>query len=162
MDALDKRVSLRYNDLRFIRKLEVAQTMSTYMTKQRRALRTFFEAHPDEVFSALQIVQQLEEESISISAVYRNLAALVSEGVVRRHQKEDSREQFYQYVACSHCRGRLHLSCGICEKLFHLSPEHERQILAQMEQLEGFQLSTERTVLHGICAQCNGKEGLDE
>lgn len=128
--------------------------MAGYMTKQRRVLLSFFESHPDEIFSALQIVQQLDEDIISISAVYRNLTALEEDGLLRRHAKSGAREVYYQYVACDHCKGRIHLSCTKCDKLFHISPDHQRQLFAQMFQLEGFYLDAEATVLYGICPQC--------
>ncbi|MFI3312868.1 MAG: transcriptional repressor [Eubacteriales bacterium] len=131
--------------------------MSAYMTKQRKALLEFFEIHPDQVFSAQQITQYLEERSISVSAVYRNLTLLEDEGLLRRHVKAGTREVYYQYVASSHCRGRLHLACTRCEKLFHMSANHERQLVAQMSLLEGFHLNADMTVLYGVCPNCAKK-----
>ncbi len=131
--------------------------MSVYVTKQRKALITFFESHPDEIFSAQQITQYLEQQSISVSAVYRNLAALEDEGLLRRHAKSGNREVYYQYVASPRCKGRLHLACTRCEKMFHMSASHERQLTAQMSLLEGFHLNAESTVLYGLCSNCSKK-----
>lgn len=131
--------------------------MSAYMTKQRKVLLTFFEEHPDEIFSAPQIAQYLEAQSISVSAVYRNLTALEDEGLLRRHVKSGTRQVHYQYVASARCKGRLHLACTCCEKLFHMSATHERQLTAQMSLLEGFHLNPDLTVLYGVCPNCSKK-----
>ena len=62
--------------------------MAAYITKQRRILLTFLEDHPDESLSAADIAKALADRSISVSAVYRNLAALEEEGRIRRFPRE--------------------------------------------------------------------------
>lgn len=54
--------------------------MPKYSTQQRKALLHYLSEHPDEHLSTRQIAQALAAEKISLSAVYRNLAALEAEG----------------------------------------------------------------------------------
>ena len=54
--------------------------MSKYSTQQRKALLHYLSEHPDEHLSTRQIAQALAAEKISLSAVYRNLAAARSRG----------------------------------------------------------------------------------
>ena len=65
-----------------IRKLEVGQ-VPKYMTKQRKALLRYLSQHADETLSAKQIEAALSGEGISISAVYRNLAASTKAAAAR-------------------------------------------------------------------------------
>ena len=58
--------------------------MPKYSTQQRKALLHYLSEHPDEHLSTRQIAQALAAKKISLSAVYRNLAALEAEGKVRR------------------------------------------------------------------------------
>lgn len=53
--------------------------MSSYSTRQRKALLAYLSRHPDELLSARQIADALADEKISLSAVYRNLAQLEAE-----------------------------------------------------------------------------------
>ena len=70
--------------------------MLNYSTRQRKALLAYLSRHPDELLSARQIAAALEQEKISLSAVYRNLAQLEAEEKVRRSSKTGTREVYYQ------------------------------------------------------------------
>lgn len=130
--------------------------MSVYKTKQRKVLLAFFEEHPDEIFSAVDIMEHTNT-AVSISAVYRNLAALEEEGLLRRHRKSGTREVHYQYMNFSRCKGRLHLACSACEKIFHMSPSYEKILFDGLGEHENFQLNGDMTVLYGLCAACQTK-----
>ena len=82
--------------------------MLNYSTRQRKALLAYLSRHPDELLSARQIAAALEQEKISLSAVYRNLAQLEAEEKVRRSSKTGTREVYYQYLAAECCKGALH------------------------------------------------------
>ena len=53
--------------------------MSNYNTKQKQALLASLDKHPDELVSAKQLADELQDEKISLSSVYRNLAQLEAE-----------------------------------------------------------------------------------
>ena len=54
--------------------------MARYLTRQRKQLLEYLSEHTDEQMTARQIADALTAESISISAVYRNLSALEEDG----------------------------------------------------------------------------------
>lgn len=129
--------------------------MAKYSTAQRKLLLDFLSSHPDESFSAQQIARQLQEEKISLSAVYRNLAALETEGKVkpliyRGHPRETS----YQYVGAEDCQGQFHLSCIRCGKSVHMKRENAELLVRHLAVSEGFSLDSADTVLSGLCAKC--------
>ena len=126
--------------------------MHAYMTQPRKRLLGYLQDHADETFSVGQISGELPE--ISVSAIYRNLAALTQEGSVRRVTKADSREVLYQYLAGEHCREHLHLNCKKCGKTFHMNARETEALVQTIAALDKFALDRSETVLYGICEQC--------
>jgi len=128
--------------------------MPKYITQQRKALLHYLSEHPDEHLSTRQIAQALAAEKISLSAVYRNLAALEAEGKVRRCARPGTREVFYQYTDAAPCQGVLHMTCTQCGQTFHLSEQTAARLTAQLDEREGFSLDCGETVLFGVCRSC--------
>ena len=128
--------------------------MSKYMTRQRKALLDYLSAHADEAISAQEIAAALEGEGVSLSAVYRNLAALESDGKVRRVSKGSAREIFYRYTDADACKGSLHLRCKRCGRTFHMDATGAEQLLGVVEKTEGFAVDKSDTVLYGVCEIC--------
>ena len=134
--------------------------MSGYMTKQRKELLLFLSEHPDEVFSAKQIAGLLSEENISVSAVYRNLAALEHSGSVRRVSRPGAREALYRYTGAEACRECLHLSCKNCGRTFHMDADDADVLVHRLARNEQFSVDRSATVLYGVCRYC--RNGEDE
>ncbi len=130
--------------------------MQAYMTQPRKRLLSYLHSHADETLTAGQISQDLPE--ISVSAVYRNLAALEQDGTVRRVAKNGSREVFYQYMQAEACREHLHLSCKQCGKTFHMDGEETEALLASIARLDGFAVDRADTVLYGTCEACRRED----
>lgn len=128
--------------------------MSSYSTRQRKALLAYLSRHPDELLSARQIADALADEKISLSAVYRNLAQLEAEEKVRRSAKSGSHEAFYQYLDAKGCKGALHMSCVKCGKTFHMADSNAALFAKHLAQSEQFTLDAADTVLYGTCADC--------
>ena len=128
--------------------------MSSYSTRQRKALLAYLSRHPDELLSARQIADALADEKISLSAVYRNLAQLEAEEKVRRSAKSGSHEAFYQYLDAKGCKGALHMSCVKCGKTFHMADSNAALFAKHLAQSEQFTLDGADTVLYGTCADC--------
>ena len=126
--------------------------MQAYMTQPRKRLLSYLRSHADETLTAGQISQDLPE--ISVSAVYRNLAALEQDGAVRRVAKNGSREVFYQYMQAETCREHLHLSCKQCGKTFHMDEKETEALLDSIARLDGFAVDRSDTVLYGTCEAC--------
>ena len=67
--------------------------MVRYLTRQRKQLLKYLSEHTDEQMTARQIADALTAESISISAVYRNISALEEEGILKRSIREKAPER---------------------------------------------------------------------
>ncbi|MBR0365585.1 MAG: transcriptional repressor [Clostridia bacterium] len=128
--------------------------MSKYHTKQREQLLEFFESNTDKGFSAVQIAASLD--NVSLSAVYRNLAALEGEGMLKRISKTGTREVYYQYIGAPGCRGSIHVSCTGCGRTYHLEQAAAKRLRDSLEANDGFKISCGDTVLYGTCAKCRG------
>lgn len=129
--------------------------MSKYMTKQRKLLLEYLERHPDELLSVHQIAEDLTDEKISVSAIYRNFADLEAEGKVRRASRNGKRKVYFQYTAAEHCKENLHLSCQKCGKSYHLNPKLADVITQGLATTEEFKISIANTVIYGICSSCS-------
>ena len=128
--------------------------MAKYMTKQRRMLLDFLEKHTDEMLSAHEIAAALSESGISVSAVYRNLAALEADGLVAKEASRDGKEALYRYIDPEHCRDELHLSCKKCGRTFHMEHEAAKALEAVVRKTGAFTLDKSETVLYGVCKNC--------
>ena len=130
--------------------------MPKYMTKQRKLLLDFLRSHPDEALSAGRIAEAVRGQvtPISVSAVYRNLAELETEGKVRRLSRAGSREVFFQYMDAADCRNCLHLSCTKCGRTFHMHALGAAQLERDVARCDEFQIDRNETVIYGLCRDC--------
>lgn len=128
--------------------------MAKYMTKQRKTLIDYFSRHTHEGLSAKQIAAALGQEQISASAVYRNLAVLEEDGLLKRVSKAGSHEAFFQYTDPSECCEKLHLSCRRCGKMYHMNASGAEFLIRTIAEKEGFSVDRSETVLYGLCKPC--------
>ena len=128
--------------------------MSVYTTKQRTLLLELLRSHADETLSAEEIAKMLGSEGVSISAIYRNLAALESEGKLQRVNKGGSRRVYYRYKAADHCKEHIHLSCSKCGKTFHMNLPATNSLIDNVKKDSDFEIDRTETVLYGVCGSC--------
>ena len=128
--------------------------MAKYQTAQRRALISFLEKHHDESFTAKQLADALSDEDVSVSAIYRNVAALESEGKLVRAGSARRGETSWRYTDCAECRMRIHLSCKHCGRTYHMEQESARELIDNAMLYNGFEIDTGDTVLYGLCLSC--------
>ena len=128
--------------------------MIKYMTKQRQILLEFLARHIDESFSAKQIAAALSDQNISISAVYRNLADLEAEEKIQRVVRGRCREVLYQYIDPDRCGEYLHLSCRDCGRTYHMNVADADHLISKVAQREKFAVDRQKTVLYGLCENC--------
>lgn len=128
--------------------------MPKYLTKQRKHLIDYLSSHPDESISAGQIAEALAD-SVSKSAVYRNLADMEAEGVVRRVASSGGHEVIYQYVNGQGCAGQLHLSCKKCGKTMHMEKQIADALVNSVEADSHFSIDKGDTIIYGVCADCS-------
>ena len=133
--------------------------MAEYETKQRRILLDYLNAHPDRGFSVEELYDGLlSEQALEAipgkSTIYRLIARLVSEGLVKRFAAGQGRQFAYQIVACDACDAHLHLKCTTCGRLCHMDHAVSEQIMHEVLSRSDFSLDEKETVLFGICKDC--------
>ena len=128
--------------------------MAKYKTEQRKLMQDLFVRHPHEMFSAKEIAEMLSSQSVSISAIYRNLSELEASGLVRRCAKNGSREGFYQYTDIEDCKDHIHLTCRKCGKTIHMKPDDTQTLVQSASKYKNFVIDMSETVLYGICGAC--------
>lgn len=130
--------------------------MPKYMTKQRKILTDYLMQHIDENLSAGQIADALSD-TISKSAVYRNLADMEAEGKLHRVMGGGSREVIYRYSGSHACSQSLHLSCKKCGKTVHMQQQLADALVEDVAQNDDFAIDKGETVIYGVCAACQNK-----
>lgn len=130
--------------------------MPKYMTKQRKILTDYLMQHIDENLSAGQIAEALSE-TISKSAVYRNLADMEAEGKLHRVMGGGSREVIYRYSGGRSCSQSLHLSCQKCGKTVHMQKQIADTLVNSVAAEDDFAIDKGETVIYGTCAACRNK-----
>ena len=128
--------------------------MPRYNTRQRALLTEYLRERPDQEFTAKEIAEALVPKGISVSAVYRNLADLEDEGLLKRRTLPGSREIRYRYLGDAHCAESLHLSCKVCGKTIHMSGQETEFFVRTILANDRFELDRHETVLYGTCRQC--------
>lgn len=129
--------------------------MTKYRTLQRSMIQELFSEHPHEMFSAKEIRGLLGDETVSLSAIYRNLAELERSGQVLRLAKSGAREAYYRYTGTQACRGRIHLTCKKCGRTFHMKQEDAEALVQSARKYRDFSVDLTDTVLIGICGDCS-------
>ena len=131
--------------------------MKNYSTKQRQILIDYFKKHIDETVSTSEIISELDTNSISESAIYRNLASLEKEGKIRRVSKAGERKTYYQYIDDIDCKGHIHISCIKCGKTSHISDDVTNRIKKSIKNEDDFLIDNDETIIYGICKDCQNK-----
>jgi len=131
--------------------------VSKYLTRQRKILLDFLAENSDRQLTARQISDALQDSGVSLSAVYRNLAALEKEGELRRDVREGARDAVYRYVGSEECRESIHLLCKRCGQSIHMKESDTEALLSGVLKNSGFRIDRTDTVLYGICDRCERK-----
>lgn len=127
--------------------------MPKYMTKQRKLLTDYLMQHIDENLSAGQIADALSD-TISKSAVYRNLADMENEGKLHRVMGGGSREVIYRFSGSHTCSQSLHLSCKKCGKTVHMQQQLADALVQSVAMNDDFSIDKGETVIYGVCSSC--------
>ena len=125
-----------------------------YLTKQRTRLLDVLKAHTDEALSVDQIANLVGRDSISRSAIYRNLASLEKAGLVKRSPLSSSQTNGYRFVGSDECKNHLHLTCSVCGTVYHLPSPTSENLVERVLRDSNFQVTMSDSVLTGVCARC--------
>lgn len=126
--------------------------MRNYHTEQRSRLRGLFEESPHRYFTARELAD-LIGDSISLSAVYRNLDAMAAAGLVCAEATPGEMTRRYRLASHPDCSRHVHFACTRCGRLTHLSDKQTNGIRRALAST-GLQLDLAKTVLSGLCADC--------
>ena len=127
--------------------------MKIYRTEKREALASFLRSHQKEAFSLEELCEILCPDGKGKSTVYRLIAQLTDEGILRRFSREGGGIS-YQYIGGDACGAHLHLRCTACGRVIHLEGGAAAPLGTLLEKEYGFRLNEGRTVLLGLCADC--------
>lgn len=129
-----------------------------YRTKSRDDIIHYIELHKERRFSASDVYQYLteKESTINLTTVYRNLEKMTKEGILLRLGYGKDGSALYQYlIPESGCHEHLHIQCNHCGKVFHADDAFMEMVHAYFEK-NGYTLTSEESVLIGICDDCKG------
>lgn len=130
--------------------------MKKYTTEQRKILLSFLEDNPDQQFSVEEIADKVcSDEGISVSSVYRNINAMVAEGVVGRFTRPGLRQHVYQYIGSGKCSSHIHLKCEECGQLFHVDDDTMGEMMSLLQQSNKFNVDIKKTIVYGTCTGCD-------
>lgn len=125
-----------------------------YATRQRRRLLDILEMHFDETLPVERIVSLCGDGTVSRSAIYRNLASLEAQGLVKRFPLPPPQKTGYRFVGADDCKKHLHLTCSLCGRTFHLALPASAAVIDGVMQTSDFQVDAANTVLTGVCGEC--------
>lgn len=127
----------------------------TYKTKRKEEIFKYFLSHKEQSLSLKEVCEALTKDGEGESSVYRIVAALCRDGVIRKITDPGSRHCKYQFVGGGACSNHLHLKCNSCGKLIHLDHEKSRELKESILTLGGFKLDG-ASFLFGECITCAG------
>lgn len=130
---------------------------SIYHTKQHSALMDYLEHNSERVFSVKDIADNIcDKHSIGKSTVYRLVSKLVDDGILQRMNGKDGKSVVYRYTSDNHkCNSHFHLKCEVCGKFEHLECDIFSDVRSHIRSHHGFDIDTKKTVIYGLCSQCN-------
>ena len=127
-----------------------------YNTRQRVAILDYLQENTTHT-TVRDIISHLSEQGIKVgvTTAYRTLEKLCEQGVVRKFIIDERSGACYQYAQSSNCHEHFHLKCVKCGKLIHLSCDFLMQMENHILNDHGFTVSSGKTVIYGVCAECN-------
>ena len=124
-----------------------------YITGKRNNIIAFLKSNSEHAFSLESIAAAITPTGTGRSTVYRIVADLVSDGIIRKFSDEKSRHCVYQYIGNEECHSHLHLKCKKCGKLIHLDKSASQRFCDEILCSDGFKLDSSST-LFGTCEIC--------
>lgn len=126
----------------------------SYNTTQRKAVINFLSDNENKQFTIEEIVTELDKtcSAPGKSSVYRIVAALVENGIVKRFA--NGKRFLYQIIRCEEHAPHIHLKCTVCGKIFHLDKNISDTLNSLIKTTANFNVSDEQTVIFGVCSEC--------
>ena len=128
--------------------------MPKYETRQRKVLLSLLCNNADRPLALCDIKKMLDGDSISQSAIYRNLSELEKEGKIQRLTIGGNKKVYYRYTEAKGCERHIHLSCSKCGKTFHMDIPSTNNLVNDVLSKSDFTVDRANTVLYGVCSNC--------
>lgn len=132
-----------------------------YKTRQSQDIADFMKSAKGRQLSAADIGAYFKNrgQSIGMATVYRHLDQLVDDGVVAKIVADGSRSAYYEYIGHEDCVAPVcfHCKCLSCGKLIHLDCHDLVDVSEHLQEHHGFQMDPVKTIIYGMCAECQGK-----
>ena len=134
-------------------------TKIKYKTKQRKVLQEYLETVPGKHITVSEICDYFKEikNPIGQATVYRNLEAMVDEGLVNKYIIDANSPACFEFIEkasehsdeiCFHCK------CEKCGKLIHMHCDELNELESHLYEHHQFRMDPKRTVFYGICDDC--------
>ena len=127
---------------------------SAYNTKQKNEILNFFKKYHNESFSARELLES-DEICAGEATVYRTLAKLSQEGVLKKYTDGTTGISRYQIDSGEDGRKHMHLICNSCGRSYHLNCNFTRGLEKHIEQAQSFEVDCESTIIYGRCSDCH-------
>ncbi len=126
-----------------------------YNTNHKKRILDYLIANKDRHFTIEEIIEALNDGdgAPGKSTVYRQISALMRDGIVRRFETPGADSFVYQYAVGVDCAHHFHLKCVRCGKLIHMECEQLNDVRDHILREHGFIIGGS-SIIYGICAVC--------
>ena len=136
-----------------------------YNTKQREELLGYLSSVAGEHVTVNDVVKHFEAsgKKIGTTTVYRHLEKMVEEGIVKKYLLEPGVPACFSYIdvekECHHSNC-FHLMCTECGTLIHMHCDELEETERHIFEHHKFKIDSRRTVLYGICENCQKNQNV--
>ena len=129
-----------------------------YNTKPKEYILSFLKNHKNRRFSIKEMYDYIINEgyNINLTTIYRNVNSLEKEGLLLKHQGNDTSFATYQYVENKDCLAHFHFECIKCSRVSHLGAKETNDFLKLIKNKLYFTVEPQNTYIRGLCNYCIG------
>ncbi|NLU44559.1 MAG: transcriptional repressor [Acholeplasmataceae bacterium] len=133
-----------------------------YRTKQAEKILAYVQKMSGEHITAKDIEKHFAglDDNIGLAKIYRHLEQMADKGVVKKYTVDRNTAACFQFLPPDrNCSEHFHLKCEKCGKLIHFECDEFASIQEHLAKKHGFAVNSLKTVLYGLCDECNKKNG---
>ena len=129
-----------------------------YMTSQKKTILDYLILHKEHHYSVEELIDALASDGTKLpkSTVYRQIAQLLDDGVLRRFEAPGEKSFVYQYAAGVDCEHHFHLKCTRCGRLIHMECVELEAVRRHIQEEHGFLIGGS-SIIYGICSDCTAE-----
>ena len=137
---------------------------SQYRTKQMAEILSYLQSMQGSHVTVHDIHAYFKSKNISVgtTTIYRQLDRMVAEGIVAKYVVDEKSSACFEYLGDkSHCHPTVcfHCKCEKCGKLIHLHCKELEAVYLHLLNDHGFQVDAPRSVIYGLCEDCQQTGG---